>query len=338
MIRLGLIGAGTMGKLYAKAFTQHPGTKIEAICDLNEAAARGLASQFDVANVYTSHARMLADAPLDAVIVATPDFAHRAPVIDALDAGKHVLCEKPMATTVEDCRLMVEAADRGGKQVMINFGNRHRPASHVLKTKVASGELGPIEYVYMRLNEKRDKTDTLAWAEQTSPLWFLLSHVTDYVRWLVGAEIVEVYGLGYTGYLKREKGLDTPDTMAFLVKFDNGARANLESSWILPESYPRGVDLRIEVIGEQGMLQHDFTGQGLQTFDQRAADISWDWGAPGPDGRETGWWIDSCAYFIHCLETRQRARPDARDGLAVVAALVAMQRSYEQGTVVKVEY
>ncbi len=338
MIRLGLIGAGTMGRLYAKAFAQHPGTTVNAICDLDESAARNLGGQFDVANVFTSYERMLAETPLDAVIVATPDFAHRDPVIAALDAGKHVLCEKPMATTVEDCRLMVDAADRSGKQLMINFGNRHRPASHFLKERVASGELGPIEYVYMRLNEKRGKTGTLAWAEKTSPLWFLLSHVTDYVRWLIDAEIVEVYGLGYTGFLKREQGLDTPDTMVFLVKFDNGASATLESSWILPESYPRVVDLQIEVIGERGMVQHDFIEQGLRSFTQAAVDIPWDWGAPGPDGRETGWWIDSCHYFIHCLATGQRAKPDGRDGLAVVAALVAMQQSYERGTVVKVAY
>jgi predicted dehydrogenase len=190
----------------------------------------------------------------------------------------------------------------------------------------------------MRLNEKRSKTDTLAWAEKTSPLWFLLSHVTDYVRWIVGAEIVEVYGLGYSGFLKREKGLDTPDTMVFLAKFDNGTCATLESSWILPESYPRMVDLRIDVIGELGMVQLDFCEQGLRTFTGAATDVPWDWGVPGPTGLETGWWLDSCYYFIHCITSGQHAKPDGRDGLAVVAALVAMQEAYERGTVVKVAY
>ncbi len=337
MIRLGIIGAGTMGRLYAHAYIQHPGTTVSAICDLHEAPARGLADEFGVDAVFTSYQQMLEDTALDAVVVATPDFAHRDPVIACLDAGKHVLCEKPMATTVADCRLMLEAVERSGKQLMVNFGNRHRPASKLLKQRLEAGELGAIEYIYMRLNEKRTKTDTLAWAEQTSPLWFLLSHVTDYVRWLVDAEVRDVYGLGYTGYLKREKGLNTPDTMAFLLKFENGTVASLESSWVLPESFPRNVDLQIEIIGEQGAIHLDFCEGGVHSFTHAATDLSWDWGMPGPTGLETGWWLDSCAYFIHCLETGEHARPDAHDGLAVVAALVAMQESFERGEVVKVQ-
>ena len=338
MIRIGLIGAGTMGNLYARAFTQYPGAQLLAICDLNQDLAGSVAGRHRVQGVYTSYERMLGEMSLDAVVVATPDFAHRAPVIACLEAGKHVLCEKPLALTVDDCLDMVNAVDRSGKWLMVNFGNRHRPQTFRLREQLATGKVGPIEYVYMRLNEKRTKTDTLAWADRTSPLWFLLSHVTDYVRSIVGAEIVEVYGLGYTGYLKRAKGLDTPDTMVFLVKFETGACATLESTWVLPESFPRDVDLRMDIVGETGMVQVDFCDQGLRSFLDVAADHPWDWNIVDYSGQIGGWWYDSCYYFVHCLEEGEPPKPDERDGLAVVETLTAMQRSFEEGTVVKVAH
>jgi predicted dehydrogenase len=336
MIRMGLIGAGTMGDLYAKAFSQYRDSQMVAVCDLNQELAGSLAKKYGIEKVYSSYDKMLADCPMEAVTVSTPDFVHRAPAVACLEAGKHVLCEKPMATTVEDCLAMVKAVDRSGKKLMINFGNRHRPVSFKVREQLASGQLGPIEHVYMRLNEKRTKTDTLAWADRTSPLWFLLSHVTDYLRWMVGAEIVEVYGVGYTGYLKKEKGLDTPDTMVFLVKFENGASATLEGSWVLPTSYPRVVDCRFDIIGEQGMVQIDLYEQGCHTFFETAADHPWDWGVPDFTGNVTGWWYNSCYYFVDCLEKGRRPKPDERDGLAVVEALVAMEQSYRQGTNVRV--
>jgi predicted dehydrogenase len=243
-----------------------------------------------------------------------------------------------MATTIDDCLAMVAAVDRTQRNLMINFGNRHRPVSLKLREEIAGGKLGPIEYVYMRLNEKRTKTDTLAWADRTNPIWFLLSHVVDYVRWLVGAEICEVYGVGYTGYLKREKGLDTPDTMAFLVTFENGTCATLESSWVLPESYPRVVDLRLDIIGEQGMAQVDMYEQGCRTFFDVATEHPWDWGVRDYSGKVTGWWYDSCYHFVNCLEEAKHPIPDERDGLAVVETLVAMEKSIAQGAKVEVSH
>jgi len=338
MIKMGLIGAGTMGDMYARAFTQYHDSQMVAVCDLNEKLAREVAKRHGIDKVYTSYDKMLAECPLDAVTVATPDFVHRAPVIACLGAGKHVLCEKPMALTVEDCLAMVDAVHKSGKQLMINFGNRQRPISYKLQQQMAENELGPIEYIYMRLNEKRTKTDTLAWADKTSPLWFLISHVTDYVRWIVGSEIVEVYGVSYTGYLKKAKKLDTPDTTVFLVKFENGARATLESSWVLPETYPRVVDVKLDILGEQGMIQVDFYEQGFQTFFEAAVDHPLDMGVPNFTGQTTGWWYNSCYYFVDCLEKGRHPVPDERDGLAVVETLVAMDQSLKQGKNVTVEH
>lgn len=338
MIKIGLIGAGTMGALYAQAFTQYQDSELVAICDLKEDLARKLAQKYGVKNVYTSYDEMLASCEMDAVTVAVPDFVHRAPVVACLEAGKHILCEKPMATTVEDCLAMVEAVDKSGKKLMVNFGNRHRPLSFQVKDTLASGQLGPLEYIYMRLNEKRTKTDTLAWADRTNPTWFLLSHVMDYIRWLVGAEIEEVYGLQYTGYLKREKGLDTPDTMVFLARFENGTCATLESTWVLPTSYPRVVDCRFDIIGEQGTLQADFYEQGLHSFLDVTTDLVWDWGVKDFSDKVTGWWYNSCYYFINCLEKGEHPQPDERDGLAITETLVAMMEAIEKGTNVKVKH
>lgn len=338
MIKMGLIGAGTMGDLYARAFTQCPDASVAGVFSRTEDRASTVARRYGIDRVYTSYAQMLAECPMDAVAISTPDYAHREPVIASLEAGKHVLCEKPMARTAQDCLAMISAVDGSGKKLMINCGNRHRPSSFKLREQVESGQLGPVEYVYMRLNEKRTKTMELAWAGRTNPIWNLLSHVVDYVAWIVGQGIVEVYGLAHEGYLKRAKGLDVPDMTVFLVRLESGAFATLESSWVLPDAYPRVVDIRLDVIGECGMIQMDFYEQGFRTYFDKAEEHALDFPVPDFTTQLTGWWFDSCYYFVSCLETGQYPVPDGRDGLAVVETLVAMEESVKRGTVVRVRH
>lgn len=332
-VRVGVIGAGTMGRLYVDAFGQDRLAELVAVCDLDEARAQALQSDYGVPSAFSSHEAMLERGDLDAVVVATPDFLHREPVIAALKRGCHVLCEKPLAMDPDDGRAIVEAVGRSEGKLMVNFGNRHRPQIRKVKQLIDSGRLGSVQHVYVRLNEKRTKRERLAWAARSSPLWFLGSHALDIARWLVASEISSVYARGYF-----EGGDRTapPDMVTSTITFESGTCCTVETSWNLPPAFPRDVDFQIEVLGSEGAVTVDCCSQGLRTFTDQTSDESWDWPYADFRGEQLGWWHTSCYYFTDCVANGHAPEPDASDGLAVTEALAAMDVSLTEGRDVQV--
>jgi predicted dehydrogenase len=336
MIRIGLVGVGVMGRRYLEAFALDPNARVDAVCDPDLPRARAAAETYAVPKVYADVDDLLAQADVDAIVVATPDFAHRGAVTAALASGRHVLCEKPLATDVQDCVAIVEAVRQSGRQLMVNFGNRHRPSARRLKALIQDGRIGPVRYVYMSLNEKRVKTATLAWRERTSPLWFLLSHVTDTVRWLINDEIAQVVSVvGRAGPTSTDLPADAeePQTTLGLMRFRRGAAAVLESTWDLPASHRQDVDVRIAVHGATGVITLDIGDQGLTVSDDATSNsVQWDT-QPQP-ATVDDWWVRSCHYFTRTLLEGGVLKPNAEDGLAVVQALDGMQSSLDDLRVV----
>ena len=140
-LRIGIVGAGVMGSAYAKALGEYERAELAAVCDLDAARARELAEPCG-AHASESVDDMLGSADIEAVVVATPDFAHRAPVVSSLDGGRAVLCEKPLATTDEDCLAIADAVARSGRPFMVNYGNRHRSAAIKMKEALDRGRIG----------------------------------------------------------------------------------------------------------------------------------------------------------------------------------------------------
>ena len=120
MLKCGVIGAGILGKSHLRACKQFPYAQPVAVCDINGERAKEVAENFGV-EAYTDYEDMLAKADMDVIHVATPDFAHRDPAVKSLQAGKHVLLEKPMATTLDDAKAIAEAASAADGKLMVNF-------------------------------------------------------------------------------------------------------------------------------------------------------------------------------------------------------------------------
>jgi predicted dehydrogenase len=144
-LRTAVIGAG-IGRYHVMGYEAHPNAEVVAICDLNPAAAAELAAKHGVARVFEDYKRMFAEAEVDAVSVCVPNAFHMPVVMDCLAAGKHVLCEKPLARNAKEGQKMVEAAVKAGRLLMIQFNNRYRPEAQVLKKYVADGTLGDIYF------------------------------------------------------------------------------------------------------------------------------------------------------------------------------------------------
>jgi predicted dehydrogenase len=334
MVRMALIGAGTMGRMYAGAFTQSRSAELVSICDLDRKKARALGRRFDVRALYEDYAEMLRAEELDAVTVATPDRYHRKPAVDCLRAGKHVLCEKPLATTVRDCEAMCRAVEKYGRKFMVNFGNRHKMQTYTMKRRLDAGELGAIENVFIQLREPIHKTKTLAWAGDTTPAFFLLSHCTDTVLYLIGGQVREVYARANYGVLKA-RGMNTPDCQVAMLGMDSGATVVMDANWIMPDGFARGIDFTLELIGQKGTIYTAMRSHDMEVSIKKAEAPDYDSRGIDPLGVKHSWWINSVNYFIECIERDVEPRPTVEEGMAVTRVLLAIEESCRTGEVVK---
>jgi predicted dehydrogenase len=331
---MALIGTGTMGRMYAGAFTQCKSAELVAVCDLDLKKARSLGRRFGVGKVYEDYSEMLKAEDLDAVTVATPDKHHRRPAVACLRAGKHVLCEKPLATTMSDCAAIRDAVAKSGRKFMVNFGNRHKMQTYTLKARLDAGELGAIENVFVQLREPVHKTRTLAWAADTTPAFFLLSHCTDTVLYLVGGTVKEVYARANYGVL-RSQGLDTPDCQVAVLGLDSGATVVMDANWIMPDGFARGIDFSLELIGSRGAVYAAMRSHDMEVCTARAEAPDYDGGGTDPLGVKHGWWVNSVRYFVECLERDVAPRPTVEEGMEVTRVLLAIEQSCRTGKVVK---
>ena len=260
MVTIGIVGAGLRGRLFAEALEGQPDVSVvglaEPSADVAEKArdATGLP-------VTTSHTELLEAFDPDAVIVATPDFAHRRIAVDVAEAGKHLLIEKPVATNRDDAHAIAKAVHRAGVRCLVGFENRWNP--HVVQAKAAMESLGePITASATLSNSYFVPTTMLSWAAQSSPAWFLMPHTVDLVLWLTGRKPVSVSAVGSRGVLAK-RGIDTWDVVHALVGFDDGSTATLSSAWTLPDAGDGIVDFRFQVIGTEGSVTADLSHQGL---------------------------------------------------------------------------
>lgn len=334
MVKMGLIGAGTMGKMYARAFSQCRASELVAICDLDERKAKSLARRFSVSGAYADCGKMLRSEDLDAVTVATPDFSHRKPVVACLRAGKDVLCEKPLATTLSDCAAMRDAVHKSERKFMVNFGNRHKTKIYAIKERLDAGELGTIENVFIQLREPIYKTRTLEWIEKTTPTFFLLSHCTDTVMYLIGGAPREVYAKAAYGVLAGQ-GVSTPDSVVAMLHFEEGVTVTMDANWIMPRGFAPQIDFSIELIGQKGAIYCKLRSDDLVLYTKQARALDYNLGAADLLGVVHGWWYDSVYYFVECIERDVQPTPGAEEGLEVTRVLLAIEESARTGKVVK---
>ncbi len=237
MVRLGIVGAGIWGSMHARAYAQNPLVNLVAICDLDEERARKLAEKHGNPKVFTNLDAML-DVGLDGISVATPDNAHTDIVLKAAARGVHILVEKPLATTVEECEAMVTAVDRAGVFLMVDWHNRWNPPYYYAWKAIQEGELGDIRYIYYRLSDTvYVPTRMLPWANKTTVMWFLGSHALDTTCWLMGKKPLRVYCQKRQGMLAG-MGVETPDLYVTMLEFEGGALAVIENTWISASAVP----------------------------------------------------------------------------------------------------
>jgi len=267
---------------------------------------------------------LLAD--VDAVVVCSENVRHRPLVEKAATAGKHVLCEKPLATTPDDARAMVAACDKAGVQLMTAFPCRFSPAFEQLAESVRRGDIGDVLAV-RGTNRGRcpggwfvDRALSGGGAVMDHTV-----HVTDLLRALLGSEPAEVFCEAGNGILHG----DFDDTGFLAITFENGVFATLDASWSRPKTFPTWGDVTLGVTGTKGVIEMDMFAQESVLYDDAAGRVAYQgWGSSSDAGLVAAW--------VRALASGTPVPITGVDGLRAVEVVEAAYASAASGQPVTV--
>lgn len=317
-----VIGAGIMGKRWSNGLAKHHRTQLVAVCDLDPERARQSVEPFG-ASAYEDYQEMFDKESLDFVYIATPDFAHREPVVAAAESGVNILVEKPLATNVDDAIAMLEAVNKAGVKAEVNFSNRWNPPFAAAKRVLDSGEIGEVVSVNTRLNcSILTPTKRLPWAAQSTVAWFLHTHTIDLATWMIGKRAVSVYATGVKKKLV-SVGVDTYDAIHAVVRYEDGTEGIFESAWILPEGAPFPVDFKYQVMCTEGVLYMDTHYQMIHKLTAVRCIHE----------RTLEWSRARLEAYLDMLEQDLPPAASVADGVENTKILVSLHRSLETGAV-----
>ncbi len=334
---VGIIGTGTWGTVHARTYGSMDGVEVLGVADLIEERAETLAGHTG-ATAYADYRELLANDAIHAVSIVTPDFAHAEIALAAAEAGKHILCEKPLAMTVQQCEAIVVAAARTGVKLMVDFHARWSPPLYKARQAIQNGDIGVPQHVYYRLNDRiYVPTEMLSWAGKSTVMWFIGSHSIDTIRWLLDDEVARVYAVARSEVLE-SMGIHTPDYYQATLHFRSGATAQLENSWILPNTQPNIIDLKCEVVGSKGAIYMDAShNRTLEKYTEKEAAYPDILVMPTVYGRQMGFAAESIRHFAECVRDDKELLVTGRDGLQVTKAICAIEESVRTGMPVSVD-
>jgi predicted dehydrogenase len=250
-MKFGVIGAGTIGRLRAQSIKNNPNTELLGVADPAIGNAES-AVQGTTGKAVADWRAVLDLSGLEAVIVSSPIQFHEEAVVAALGAGKHVLCEKPLANTVEACRRMVEAGRKAGKALATGFNHRYYPSMKFLKRVVDEGQIGAIDHVRIfgghdGLHNFRADWQYKAPVSGGGAMMDVGIHMTDLGRFVLG-EVKEVYGIS-SNRIWQVPGSE--DNALAIFKSPAGIPAVYQATW----TEWKGYRFYVEVYGEKGMVR-----------------------------------------------------------------------------------
>ncbi len=332
-LRIGVIGPGIMGEQYVRIYAAHPRATVVALCGRTPARVNTLADAHGIPGRYADVADLLADPNVDAVVVATPDDAHAEPVRMALEAGKHVLCEKPFTTSLAEADSLLALSRMTGVTLQVAFNHRWLSSYYQGFRAIRDGAIGRPIAGYARKNDTiYVPTEMLKWAARSSPMHFLGAHDIDLMRWFFGSEPTAVYARGARGVLTA-RGIDTWDLVQANISFDTGAFATIESAWIYPNTFPTIVDSFVEVVGSNGHLHFDRKRESIEMSTATAFTYPKTFLSADVFGRLRGAFVECLSDFVQAVLDDTPPHVGAFDGRQVTAVLDAIDRSLKSGTV-----
>ena len=327
-MRVAVIGAGNWGKNLVRNFAAIDGVELAGVADLNPAALARTRRDYPGVPTGSQDEQFLTDASIDAVVIATGAPAHFTLARRALEAGKHVYCEKPLTLKATEAAELARLAEEGGRVLMVGHLLEYHPAVVKMKQMIDDGDVGEPRYIYtQRINLGVVRSDENAW-------WSLAPHDISVIQFLFGDAPASVSACGQC-YL--QPGVE--DVVFATLKFADGQMAHVHCSWLDPHKIRK-----MTLVGSRRMVTFDDmeatekvriydkgaeVKAGVDSFAEaislRVGDITIP-KLPSVEPLRV-----ECEHFVECVRDGKRPRSDGPDGLRVVQVLEAGGESLRRG-------
>ena len=326
-MRVGIVGTGFMGRTHAAGWAETPAV-IAGFVSKDGATAVSLQNQYG-GHIYPDVDSMVAD--VDVVDICTPTFLHHQMALQAAAAGKHIVCEKPLARTLAQAQEMMEACDAAGVKLLVAHVVRFFPEYVLAKQKVESGEVGKTAVIRLKRGTFQPKKAQDNWFvdfEKSGGMMLdLMIHDFDYARW-IGGEVVQVYAKTIRN---TDTEADVDHGLAILTHAD-GTISHIEGSWAYPPPLFR---TRLEIAGDNGLIQFDSEKMAAINLHLHER------GADAPDVPLPGSPLDESPYttqikeFYDYLANDGAVRVTAVDGYKALQIALAAIESSQTGQPIK---
>jgi predicted dehydrogenase len=341
-IRIGIIGSGFMGLTHAAAVARTEDTELVAIAGGRRAP--GLAQQYAVP-VEPDAARLIERADIDAIIITTPHHLHARDTLQAFSNGKHVLVEKPMATSLEDCDAMIEAAANARRVLAVGFQQRFRHNNREARRLVREGALGNL--LMAQINMLASMQPMLAdpgfagsweWWRDPRSLGHIINagpHAIDLLRWMFAAEVESVSALCRSFV----PGAQVEDTTAALLGLSNGAVCSFNSSLLAPAPSFPGEEFRFRFVGTEAVMDLDpytelrLSREGVLVTESVQPSIGHQGSATLVNPVRMRAYEEQLAQFVAAIRGSESEIANGEDGRVSLAVCLAMLASSRTATV-----
>lgn len=324
-----LVGVGRAGAVHGENFSQRiVGAKVVAVVAYHPESAMKTAKKFGAKNWYTDHKEALKQEDVDAVVISTPTFTHAEVTINAAEAGKHILCEKPMALTLKEADKMITAARRAGVKLQIGFMRRFDAEFQTAKQMIEEGVIGKPSTIK---STGRGPGLPPPWAcDPKTSIGMLAevnSHDFDSVRWLMGSDIKRVYAEAEALAVPelKDKYPDFYDNAVVTLKFANGSLGVIDGA--CPVKY--GYDARVEILGTEGvMLIGELKYQAVVVCKKETGVYTSTF--PSWRNRFKEAYLEEDKHFIDCIINDKNPLASGEDGRAALEAILAATKSIRE--------
>ena len=332
MLKLGIIGAGRIGKVHGESITRYVrNAQIKAIADiyLND-ATRAWAKEMGIPNVYTDYHQILADPEIGAVVICSSTDTHSSISIEAIRAGKHVFCEKPIDHDLGRIQAVIAELAKSDVKYQVGFNRRFDHNFRALREAVASGKIGDPHI--LKITSRDPNPPSLDYIRVSGGIFMDMTiHDFDMVRYLLGSEVTEVYAAGSVLVDPAIGKAGDIDTAVITLRMENGALAVIDNS----RKAVYGYDQRAEVFGSKGQV-------GISNDTVSSAVFSGEFGVTAEKPlyffleRYMQAYAQEMTEFADAIVNDRPTPTNADDGLKAVLIACAARKSYEEKRVVKI--